>query len=539
MLTQFTHLNRTLKVLHMNRSLLPNFFAGRWQTGTDAGTPLFDPVLGNELARVSSAGIDLAEGFAFARETGGAALRALNYGQRATLLTRITEVLQANRDNYYEIATANSGTVAKDSGVDIDGAIFTLGYYAKQGAALGDAKLLLDGGRIRMAKAPEFQTQHIQVSTQGVALFINAFNFPSWGLWEKAAPALLSGVPVIIKPATATAWLTQRMVKDVVDAGVLPAGALSVICGSSAGLMDQLQAFDVVSFTGSAETGKIIRSHRAVTELSVRCNIEADSLNSALLSPTATADSEAFKLLVAEVVREMTVKSGQKCTAIRRIFVPRTLYPATAEAIGAKLAKTTVGNPRNESVRMGALVSQEQKSSVLAGLALLKTEATVLFDGQNAALVDTETSSACVAPVLLGTESPMTAQVLHAIEVFGPVSTLMPYDSIEEAYAMIRRGEGSLVCSVYSEDPTFTAQASVELASSHGRVHAISPDVATLHSGHGNVMPMSMHGGPGRAGGGEELGGLRALNFYHRRTAVQGSSLALDQLAAQGTTLSL
>jgi 3,4-dehydroadipyl-CoA semialdehyde dehydrogenase len=310
----------------MTTALLPNFFAGRWQTGTGAGTPMFDPVLGTELARVSSAGIDLAEGFAFAREQGGAALRALSYGQRAALLSKIVEVLQANRDAYYEIATANSGTLAKDSGVDIDGAIFTLGYYAKQGAALGDATLLLDGERIRMAKDPAFQTQHIQVPTRGVALFINAFNFPSWGLWEKAAPALLSGVPVIIKPATATAWLTQRMVKDVVDAGVLPVGALSVICGSSAGLMDQLQAFDVVSFTGSAETGKIIRSHRAVTELSVRCNIEADSLNSALLSPAATADSEAFKLLVAEVAREMTVKSGQKCTAIRRVFVPRALY---------------------------------------------------------------------------------------------------------------------------------------------------------------------------------------------------------------------
>ena len=523
----------------MTSPLLPNFFAGRWQTGTGAGTPLFDPVLGTELARVSNQGIDLAEGFAHAREQGGSALRALSYGQRAALLGKLVEVLQAHRGAYHEIATANSGTVVKDSGVDIDGAIFTLGYYAKQGAALGDATLLLDGERIRMAKDPAFQTQHIQVPTHGVALFINAFNFPSWGLWEKAAPALLSGVPVIIKPATATAWLTQRMVKDVIDAGVLPVGALSVICGSSTGLMDQLQAFDVVSFTGSAETGRLIRSHRAVTELSVRCNIEADSLNSALLAPTTTADGEAFKLLVAEVAREMTVKSGQKCTAIRRIFVPRALYAAAAQAIAARLAKTTVGNPRNETVRMGALVSQEQKAHVLAGLAQLKTEATVLFDGNSTALVDADASSACVAPVLLGTESPMSARVLHAVEVFGPVSTLMPYDSLEQAYALIRRGQGSLVCSLYSEDPIFTAQASVELASSHGRVHAVSPDVAALHSGHGNVMPMSLHGGPGRAGGGEELGGLRALNFYHRRAAVQGSALALDALAAQGGKMAL
>ena len=523
----------------MTTELLPNYLAGRWQTGRGEGTPLFDPVLGTELVRVGNQGLDLAEGFAFAREQGGAALRALSYGERAALLGKVAEVLQAHRDAYYEIATANSGTVARDSGVDIDGGIFTLGYYARQGAALGDAKLLLDGQRIRMAKDPAFQTQHIQVPTRGVALFINAFNFPSWGLWEKAAPALLSGVPVIVKPATATAWLTQRMVKDVVDAGVLPPGTLSVVCGSSAGLMDQLQPLDVVSFTGSAETARVIRSHRAISELSVRCNIEADSLNSALLWPAATADSEAFGLLVSEVVREMTVKSGQKCTAIRRIFVPRALYKAAALAIGAKLAKTPVGNPRNDTVRMGALVSQEQKAGVLAGLAQLKTEASVLYDGNSQALVDTDASSACVAPVLLGTETPMRAQVLHAVEVFGPVATLMPYDSIDEAFTMIRRGEGSLVCSVYSEDPAFTARAAAELASSHGRVHAISPDVAALHSGHGNVMPMSLHGGPGRAGGGEELGGLRALNFYHRRTAVQGSTLALDQLAAQGTALPL
>ncbi|MDP3107232.1 aldehyde dehydrogenase family protein, partial [Hydrogenophaga sp.] len=233
-------------------TMLPNHLGGQWVTGSGAGTPLFDPVLGTELARVSSAGLDLSAGFAFAREQGGAALRALSYGERAALLGAIVKVLQANRDAYYEIATANCGTTTKDSAVDIDGGIFTLGYYARQGEALGSAHALLDGERIRMGKDPVFQTQHILSPTRGVALFINAFNFPSWGLWEKAAPALLSGVPVIVKPATATAWLTQRMVKDVIDAGILPPGALSVVCGSSAGLMDQLQPFDVVSFTGSA-----------------------------------------------------------------------------------------------------------------------------------------------------------------------------------------------------------------------------------------------------------------------------------------------
>ena len=242
--------------------LLPNFAAGRWQAGTGNGTPLFDPVLGNELVRVDSTGLDLPEAFSFARQQGGAALRALTYRERAALLAAIVKVLLANRDAYYEIATANAGTVKNDSGVDIDGAIFTLGQYAKWGDALGDARALRDGDAARLGKDPAFQSQHLSVPTQGVALFINAFNFPSWGLWEKAAPALLSGVPVIVKPATATAWLTQRMVKDVVDAGVLPAGALSVIAGSSAGLMDQLQPFDVVSFTGSAETAAVITRTR-------------------------------------------------------------------------------------------------------------------------------------------------------------------------------------------------------------------------------------------------------------------------------------
>jgi 3,4-dehydroadipyl-CoA semialdehyde dehydrogenase len=513
--------------------LLPNILCGRAQLGTGSGTTLLDPVTGKGLARVSSAGLDLAEGFAFAREQGGTALRAMSYAQRAGLLGAIVKVLQANRDAYYEIATANCGTVTKDSAVDIDGGIFTIGYYAKQGEALGEARVLLDGERIRMGKDPVFQTQHVLSPTRGVALFINAFNFPSWGLWEKAAPALLSGVPVIVKPATATAWLTQRMVQDVVEAGILPAGALSVVCGSSAGLMDQLQPFDVVSFTGSAETARVIRSHPAVAERSVRCNIEADSLNSALLDPTAAAGDEAFNLLVSEVAREMTVKSGQKCTAIRRVFVPRALYDAAAQAIGAKLAKTTVGNPRNESVRMGALVSREQFDGVVAGIKKARAEAEVLFDGSTQPLIDAEAAtSACVAPTLLGTRQPTDAKVLHEMEVFGPVATLMAYDSEEQAYELIRRGEGSLVSSVYSTDPAFMARAALELGSSHGRVHIISPDVAASQTGHGNVMPMSLHGGPGRAGGGEELGGMRALGFYHRRSAVQASTAALDALAA-------
>jgi len=513
--------------------LLPNFFSGQWQIGTATGTALIDPVLGTELVRVDATGLDLAAGFDFARAQGGAALRALSYFERAAMLGAAVKVLQANRDAYYEIATANSGTVKNDSAVDIDGAIFTLGHYAKLGDALGDRHFMLDGEAARLGKDPLFQSQHVLVPTRGVALFINAFNFPAWGLWEKAAPALLSGVPVIVKPATTTAWLTQRMVKDVVDAGIFPPGALSVICGSSAGLMDALQAFDVVSFTGSAETAAVIRSHPAVAQRFVRVNIEADSVNTALLLPDAAPGTEAFDLLVKEVAREMTVKSGQKCTAIRRIFVPEASFDAAAQAISARLAKTTVGNPRNESVRMGALVNRAQLNSVREGLDYLKQHAQTLHDGATHALVDADPAIACcVGPTLLGVRDADGADRVHDTEVFGPVATLLPYRDTAHALALVRRGQGSLVASLYGSDPASLGAAALELADSHGRVHVISPDVGSLHTGHGNVMPQSLHGGPGRAGGGEELGGVRALGFYHRRSAVQASTVVLATLSA-------
>jgi 3,4-dehydroadipyl-CoA semialdehyde dehydrogenase len=523
--------------------LLCNFVAGRWQPGSGAGTALLDPVLGHELARVDATGLDLPAAFAFAREQGGAALRALSYAQRADLLAAIGKVLQANRDAYYQIATANSGTVKNDSAVDIDGGLFTLGHYAKLGAGLGARHHLVDGDAARLGKDPLFQSQHVLVPTRGVALLINAFNFPSWGLWEKAAPALLSGVPVIVKPATATAWLTQRMVKDVVDAGVLPAGALSMVCGGSAGLMDALQPFDVVSFTGSADTAGLIRSHPAVAQRSVRVNIEADSINSALLLPGEAPGSEAFDLLVKEVVREMTVKSGQKCTAIRRVFVPEAVAGQAAEAIAARLARTTVGNPRNESVRMGSLVSRAQLLAVQQGLDRMKAQAgapvQVLHDGASHALIDTDPAVACcVGPTLLGLRDAVASDAadrVHDTEIFGPVATLVPYRDTAHALQLARRGQGSLVASLYGHDAETLAAMAIELADSHGRVHIVSPDVAALHTGHGNVMPQSLHGGPGRAGGGEELGGLKALNFYHRRAAVQAAMPVLAHLAGVGT----
>ena len=518
----------------MSAERLSNHLGGRWVDGQGAGTALFDPVLGHELVRVDATGLDLPGGFEFARRQGGAALRALSYRQRGELLAAIVQVLQKHRDAYYEIATANSGTIRNDSAVDIDGAIYTLSSYAKLAVQLPDGDLLPDGDTVSLAKDGSFQTRHLLLPVAGVALFINAFNFPAWGLWEKAAPALLSGVPVIVKPATSTAWLTQRMVQDVLDAGILPPGALNIVCGSAAGLLHALQPFDVLSFTGSAETAATLRSHSAVTRLSVRTSIEADSINSAVLLPGQAPGSEAFDLFVKELAREMTVKSGQKCTAIRRAFVPQALLAAVTEAVIGRLRRTTVGNPRHEAVRMGALVSRAQFDGVREGIARLAASADLLLDGRQPTLVDADPAVACcLGPTLLGlptAEAVEASAVVHDTEVFGPVATLLPYRDLDQALRQVQRGQGSLVASLYGDDHRALAGAAKVLGPFHGRVHVVSPDAAASQTGHGNVMPQSLHGGPGRAGGGEELGGLRALNFYHRRVAVQGAPGVLSAL---------
>lgn len=514
-------------------SYLQNYLSNAWQPESGRSTELLDPVTGQPIATVGGPAEGLDAGFAFARTQGSSALQAMTYGQRASMLGDILKVLQTHRDAYYDISLANSGTTKADSAVDIEGALFTLGYYAKIGAALGDTRALLDGTAAVLSKDQLFQSQHILSPIRGIALFINAFNFPAWGLWEKAAPALLSGVPVVIKPATATAWLTHRMVADVIAAGILPAGALSIVCGSSAGLLDALQPFDVLSFTGSADTAAVIRSHPAISRHSVRANIEADSLNSAILGIDAAPGTAAFDLYVNELVREMTTKSGQRCTAIRRAMVPASYFDAVAEAVSARLSQVSVGNPRNPEVRMGSLVSREQFDNVQAGIAQLASEAAVLYDGSKQALIDVDPAiSACIAPTLLGVRDAGKASLTHDHEVFGPVSTLLGYQDTAHAMSLAHRGLGSLVASVFSDDHAWLAQAGRELAGSHGRVHMVSSDVGKTQTGHGNVMPASIHGGPGRAGGGEELGGLRALGFYHRRTALQASQATLQQLSA-------
>ena len=401
---------------------LPNYMAGSWQLGVGEGVALSDPVTGETLAIADSQGMDLETAMTHAREQGNSALQRLTYRQRAELLAGIAEVLSQNKSTYYEIAQKNYGATAGDAGFDVDGAIFTLKAFARAGKALGDHVKLIEGERVPLDKSGVFQGQHFLKPLAGMALFINAFNFPSWGLWEKAAPALLAGVPFLVKPATPTAWLTQRMVSDVVEAGILPQGAISIVCGPARDLLDHLQSNDVVSFTGSAETAAMIRNHPKVLTQSVRINIEADSLNSAIIAPDALPGSETFGLAVREIVREMTVKAGQKCTAIRRIFVPAAQADALTQALVEKLQKVVAGDPRNESVRMGPLMNAEQRRGVQDGLQQLTQEARVVPGlGESFVPLDAESDSAFMAPTLLRCDLGLDARVAHAVELFGEV----------------------------------------------------------------------------------------------------------------------
>jgi 3,4-dehydroadipyl-CoA semialdehyde dehydrogenase len=516
---------------------LPNYVSGQWREGAGAGEPLVDPVTGDELARISSQDIDVKTALEFARSQGGPALRESSYRERAGLLTKIADALAANRDEYFRISLLNSGATQADASFDVDGGIYTMKHYAKIGQALADGKMLKEGTVVPLSKTGAFVGQHFLVPTKGVAVFINAFNFPAWGFCEKAAPALLSGVPIVVKPASPTAWLTHRMIEDIVKAGVLPAGAISILCGSARDLLDHVREGDIVSFTGSADTATRIRSHSNMLRRSVRVNIEADSINCAILGPDDAPGAEVFDLLVKEVVREMTLKAGQKCTAIRRVLVPRAHLKAVGEAVSARLSSTKVGNPRNSEVKVGPVVNKTQQSSCLEGLRQLKEECSVLFGGdERFQPIDADPQrSAFVQPTLLSYSNGREAKFVHDVEVFGPAATLVAYEGLEDLVAVARRGLGSLVASVFSNDPGFIHNVVLGISDLHGRVMVVDAAVGAQHTGHGNVMPSCLHGGPGRAGGGEELAGMRALLLYHRRFVVQGPPNCMTGLAELST----
>ena len=520
---------------------LANFVCGEWRAGSGAGEPLVDPVTGEELARISSQGIDIKAALEFARAEGGAALRAMTYRERADLLAKIAETLAANRDEYFRLSLLNLGANAADASFDVDGAIYTMKYYAKIGQALADGKLLKEGAQIPLSKTGVFFGQHFLLPAKGVAVFINAFNFPAWGFCEKAAPALLSGVPVVAKPASPTAWVTHRMVEDIVKANILPRGAVSILCGSARELLDHVGESDLVSFTGSADTAIKIRSNPNILRRSVRVNIEADSINSVILGPSDAPGTEIFDLLVKEVVREMTLKAGQKCTAIRRVFVPRAQIKALGESIAAKLSALKVGNPRNAEVKVGPVVNKAQQAACLQGLRQLKQECSVIFGGdENFQPLDADAAkSAFVQPTLLACNNGLGAKFVHDVEVFGPVATLIAYDNVDDLIALARRGLGSLVASIFATDAAFIQSVVLGIGDLHGRIMVVDPSVGSQYTGHGNVVPSCLHGGPGRAGGGEELAGLRALLLYHRRFVIQGPPSLTGALAAQAADASL
>jgi oxepin-CoA hydrolase/3-oxo-5,6-dehydrosuberyl-CoA semialdehyde dehydrogenase len=508
---------------------LASYGQDRWQTaGGGAALPsAVDGAIVAEMPATADADAMLHH----ARAVGGPALRSMTFQQRGKMLRALAEVLTARKEELYELSYA-TGATRNDSAFDIEGGIGTLYVYASKAKVLPDARVLIEGDREAISKG-DFAGQHILTSLLGAAVHINAYNFPVWGMLEKLAPTLLAGMPAIIKPATATAWLTAAAFRIMIESGVLPAGSVQLLLGSTGDLLDRLDGQDAVAFTGSAATAAKLRTHPNVIREAVRFTAEQDSLNASVLGTDATADSPEFDLFIREVVREITQKAGQKCTAIRRALVPAALADAAEAALVAKLTKISVGNPRSSDVRMGALAGLAQRDDVRAKLTQLATEARLVTGGEVDTPIDADvTIGAFLAPTLLRCDEAVSATLVHEVEAFGPVATLMPYTDTLQAAALARAGKGSLVLSLFSHDMGTIGDLVTGVASHHGRLMIVDRDSAPFSTGHGAAMPHLLHGGPGRAGGGEELGGLIGLKHYMQRTAVQASAATLDAISA-------
>jgi oxepin-CoA hydrolase/3-oxo-5,6-dehydrosuberyl-CoA semialdehyde dehydrogenase len=509
---------------------LKSYICGRWHEGTGEGTLLRDATTGAVIAQASTDGVDFRAVLDYARRTGGPALRELTFHQRAALVKQLAKFLTERKDEFYALSYA-TGATKSDSWIDIDGGIGTLFVFASKGAReLPDSRVYVDGAPEVLSKTGTFIGQHICTPLEGAAVHINAFNFPMWGMLEKLAPTLIAGVPAIVKPATATAYLTELVVRRIVESGILPDGALQLLCGSAGDLFDHLQCQDAVAFTGSASTAASLRRHPNVIARSVRFTAETDSLNSSILGPDAIAGTPELDLFVREVVREMTVKAGQKCTAIRKALVPAAIANDVIEALRAALGKVVVGDPRLEQVRMGPVASLAQRREVREQLGKLEREADVIHGGTRIELLGADgEKGAFISPTLLYCRDSSAAVAVHEVEAFGPVCTVVPYRDTEDAIALARRGGGSLVSSVFSADDVVAAKLVLGLAPYHGRILVVNRTCAKESTGHGSPLPHLVHGGPGRAGGGEELGGIRGVMHYMQRTAVQGSP---DTIAA-------
>lgn len=511
---------------------LESYAAGKWFAG-EGGDTINHAITGEEVCRVSSKGLDFKSMLEHGRTVGGPALRKLTFHERALRLKALGQYLMERKESYYEISRA-TGATRSDSWVDVEGGVMTLFAYSSKGRKeLPNQTFLVDGAPEMLSKNGTFVGQHICTPLQGVAVHINAYNFPCWGMLEKIAVTLLAGVPAIVKPASQTAFLTEAMFRDIIASGLFPEGSLQLICGSTGDLLSLLDTQDAVTFTGSAATGRKLRQLPAIQLNSVRFTMEADSLNFSLLGPDATPDQPEFDLFVKEVVREMTAKAGQKCTAIRRAFAPRELVQPLIEAIGKRLSKVVLGNPAVEGVTMGALASLGQRKEVRERVQELRDGGAELvfgdpdkFDVKGADIV----AGAFLGPMLLHSANPKNHAAAHSVEAFGPVATLMPYDSMEDAIALVKMGEGSLVGSIFTNDNEFARELVLGTAAFHGRMLIVNRDCAKESTGHGSPLPGLIHGGPGRAGGGEEMGGIRGVMHYLQRTALQGSPETLTQI---------
>jgi oxepin-CoA hydrolase/3-oxo-5,6-dehydrosuberyl-CoA semialdehyde dehydrogenase len=509
-------------------TVLRSYVSGQWVSPDDEGTPVHDAVTGEEVARLSTAGIDMRAALDHGRTVGGPALRELTFHQRAALLKAVGGMLRDNRDELYAIS-ARTGATLFDSKFDIDGGIgVTLAYASRAKRELPNDTVFVEGAPEQLGRGGRFLGQHILTPLRGVAVQINAFNFPVWGPLEKFAPAFLAGVPSLVKPASQTAYLTARMIELIIESGLLPEGALQFVCGSAGDLLDHLGEHDLVGFTGSASTAQRLRAHPTVVARSVRFNAEADSLNCSILGPDAAPGTPEFDLYVKQLVQEMTVKAGQKCTAIRRAFVPTGVVDDVVEAVRARLAKVTVGNPADESVRMGALAGLEQREEVRRSLKALESVAKVVFgDPEHVDVVGADAErGAFLSPILLRADD-AAAEELHAVEAFGPVSTVIGYRDAVDVVDLAARGRGSLAGSVVTGDTEFAREVVLGVAPWHGRLLVLDQDDAAESTGHGSPLPMLVHGGPGRAGGGEEMGGIRGVLHHMQRTAVQASPAVL------------
>ena len=515
---------------------LKSLVQGRWHEADSGFANLVNPSNGETVARASSAGINFPAAYAFALDTGGPALRALTVARRGELLKEVSRAIHQHRDELIALSLLNSGATRKDAKFDLDGATGTLAYYASLARDGGDARFVsLDGG-MQLGRTARFWGRHLLVPRQGVAVHINAFNFPAWGFAEKAAQAILAGMPVITKPATSTALVTERCIEIIHEAGILPQGALSLICGSTGDLLSLLGGQDVLAFTGSADTALKLRSYPNLLSSNTRANLEADSLNAAVLGPGVSDDSDTWDLFLADVFREMTQKTGQKCTAVRRIMVPSDRLASVREALCDRLSGIVVGNPADSSVNMGPLSTADQLQDAVNGIALLRESAELVFGtGERCDGVGAEPGTGFyVAPVLLEAGDPAGSPTLHQHEVFGPVATLMPYDgSPAEASRLVAMAGGTLVTSLYCDDQEFVESFTAETGAFTGRLYLGSKKMADQAPGSGVALPQSLHGGPGRAGGGEELGGLRGIALYSQPVAVQGSRPMVDKLCGE------